>query len=85
MNLQKKEDEFEMEKIRSQVRNHARKQAMIPKEQCVACGSCMKVCPRDAITIYHGVYAIVDSELCVGCGICQRSCPATIIQMDFQS
>lgn len=47
---------------------------------CVACGACMKVCPRQAISIKHGIKAKVDTTLCVGCGLCVKTCPAGIIE-----
>ena len=50
--------------------------ATVNDKRCVACGACTKVCPRGAIRISHGCYAVVDKELCVGCGICAKTCPA---------
>ena len=44
--------------------------------RCVACGVCANECPRGAIAIYKGCYAVVDIQACVGCGICERACPA---------
>ncbi len=44
--------------------------------RCVACGVCALQCPRDAITIYKGCYAVVNTSKCVGCGICEKACPA---------
>jgi len=49
---------------------------------CVACGSCVKVCPRKAISIYRGIYACVDESKCIGCGLCVKECPASIIAID---
>ena len=46
------------------------------RDRCVACGVCVKTCPRDAISIYRGCYATVDENLCIGCGICEKNCPA---------
>lgn len=46
------------------------------KSRCVACGVCALQCPRDAITIYKGCYAVVNTSKCVGCGICEKACPA---------
>ena len=46
---------------------------------CVACGVCVKVCPKDAISIYKGCYAVVDEEQCIGCGICEKNCPAGVM------
>lgn len=48
-------------------------------DRCVACGVCVKVCPKDAISIYKGCYAVVDEEHCIGCGICEKNCPAGVM------
>lgn len=56
-----------------------KKVAVVDKDTCVACGACMKVCPRGAITIYRGCYAMVDESKCVGCGLCGKTCPAGCI------
>jgi ferredoxin len=45
-------------------------------KRCVACGVCALQCPRQAIDIYKGCYAVVDESVCVGCGICASACPA---------
>ncbi len=45
-----------------------RKKAKVGTDECVACGCCVKVCPRNAISIFRGLYASVDKNLCVGCG-----------------
>ena len=52
---------------------------------CVACGVCMKACPREAISIYKGCYARVDAGKCVGCGLCARACPAGCIAVAERS
>ena len=49
--------------------------------ECVACGTCMKVCPRAAIRVVSGVAARVNGELCIGCGKCAGVCPADVIAM----
>ncbi|SDG51463.1 4Fe-4S dicluster domain-containing protein [Selenomonas sp. WCT3] len=59
-----------------------KQQAKIMPQQCVACGTCLDVCPRGAISIFHGSYAQVDPGRCVGCGLCTRECPANIIQLE---
>ena len=56
-----------------------RKKASIPQNDCVACGSCVKVCPLGAISIYKGIYAQVDTDKCIGCKKCVLECPASII------
>ena len=55
--------------------------AHILTKHCVACGACTKVCPKTALTIYHGRYAKVDAALCIGCGKCSKECPANAIEI----
>ncbi|RKM60342.1 4Fe-4S ferredoxin [Butyrivibrio sp. CB08] len=43
--------------------------------RCVACGVCALQCPRGAISICKGCYAVVDIATCVGCGLCAGACP----------
>ena len=50
-------------------------------KSCVACGSCLEVCPLGAISIWKGVIAQVNGEKCVGCGKCARECPASAIHV----
>lgn len=47
--------------------------------ECVACGSCIRVCPKGAIWIDSGVIAKINEEKCVGCGKCAKTCPADVI------
>ena len=53
-----------------------KKLAFVDKNVCAACGVCMKACPRGAISIYRGCFAVVEGTKCVGCGLCAKSCPA---------
>lgn len=55
--------------------------AVVNQEECVACGTCAKVCPRGAISIYKGIYAEVDVEKCVGCSMCVKACPASVLEI----
>ena len=59
----------------------AKRLANVDTSRCVACGVCRLQCPKEAITIYKGCYAMVDSEKCVGCGRCVEECPASVIQL----
>ena len=56
-----------------------KKLAFVDKNICVACGVCMKACPKGAISIYRGCYAAMDEAKCVGCGLCAKACPAGCI------
>lgn len=48
-------------------------------DKCVSCGSCIKVCPFNAISIPKGIRAEIDGNKCVGCGKCAKTCPADVI------
>ncbi len=58
-----------------------RKKAFVEQEFCVACGTCVKVCPFGAIEIINGITAEVDFKKCVGCGKCAKECPASVIEI----
>ena len=47
---------------------------------CLGYGTCVKVCPFDAIHIVNGV-AVVDKSACKACGKCVAICPKGIISM----
>ena len=59
-----------------------KKIAVVNTSICVACGCCMTVCKREAITVPKGVCAKVDEKKCVGCGMCVKECPAGIITLE---
>ena len=50
-------------------------------KECVDCGCCTAVCPRDALYIASGVTARLDEDKCVGCGKCTKVCPADVISI----
>ena len=56
-----------------------KRKAFVDEKFCVACGSCVKVCPMSAIQVYNGIMAKVNLEKCVGCGKCAKECPASVI------
>ena len=57
------------------------RKARVSRDDCVSCGACAKVCPKGAIAVWRGLYAVVDEQLCIGCGRCASECPAGIIQI----
>lgn len=47
---------------------------------CLGYGSCVSVCPFDAIHVVNGV-AVVDKEACKACGKCVEVCPKHLIEL----
>jgi|AntAceMinimDraft_9_1070365.scaffolds.fasta_scaffold00880_8 coenzyme F420 hydrogenase subunit beta len=44
---------------------------------CCGCGTCVGVCPTDALQIPEGdsYFPIIDEQRCIGCGECYEVCP----------
>jgi len=53
--------------------------AKIDNEKCTGCGSCVEVCPVDAIMLVNGK-AVVGDE-CVECATCVDECPNEAIEI----
>jgi Na+-translocating ferredoxin:NAD+ oxidoreductase RNF subunit RnfB len=47
---------------------------------CLGKGSCIKVCPVEAITYDTQGLVWVDKELCISCGKCIEICPTRVMQ-----
>ena len=61
------------------IKTKKKRKAFVEQRDCVACGSCMKVCPKQAIQVIWGMMAQVDRTRCVGCGKCAKECPGSVI------
>ncbi len=48
---------------------------------CLGLGSCVKVCPFDAITMGEHGLPVVDENKCTGCGNCVKTCSRGIIEL----
>jgi len=46
---------------------------------CDSCGTCIAVCPSDAIFIEDKT-AVIQQDLCIHCGSCKTACPLFIIE-----
>ncbi len=51
------------------------------QEGCLGLGSCVAVCPFDAIHVNENGVAVVDEAKCTGCGACVAACPRRIISL----
>jgi uncharacterized Fe-S center protein len=47
---------------------------LIKQERCTGCGTCLKHCPADAITMEEKL-AVIDPAACIGCAECIGVCP----------
>lgn len=47
---------------------------------CLGFGTCVKVCPFDAVHIRDGI-AVVDPRACKACGKCIEACPNDLIEL----
>ena len=58
--------------------------ARVNPEDCVACATCVKVCPYGAPMINSLNKAEIQGAKCMGCGSCAASCPARTITLQHQ-
>lgn len=55
-------------------------QKMYSPVKCIGCGSCVSVCPANALTLTsQGI--VTDSSLCILCRKCAEVCPTKAIEM----
>jgi heterodisulfide reductase subunit A len=55
--------------------------AQVDEQLCAGCGTCLTVCPYEAITQDPSRrIAVVSEALCTGCGTCAGTCPSNAIQ-----
>ncbi|MBB3186506.1 4Fe-4S binding protein [Microbacter margulisiae] len=50
----------------------------IQPEKCTGCGTCVSICPTDAIRLMQGK-AFIEEALCRNCRKCVRMCPENAI------
>jgi len=55
--------------------------AFVDEDLCTSCGTCVKLCPYNAIRKDDQGIARVNDVLCKGCGVCAASCPEKAISM----
>lgn len=54
---------------------------MIDKNKCISCGTCVAICPVEAISFASDGKAQIDTNKCIKCGACQASCPVEAIEI----
>ena len=55
--------------------------ACVDPSMCVACATCVKVCPYGAPMINELHKAEIQGAKCMGCGSCSAECPAKAITL----
>ena len=61
---------------------HSKTLPEITSEKCIGCGSCMKICPANAIGLKKKK-ALLVKERCIGCGECVVVCRSDAIQIKY--
>ena len=55
--------------------------AMVDRELCVGCETCLERCQMDAIEINQDNIAVVNRDRCIGCGLCVIACSAEAMRL----
>lgn len=55
--------------------------AIVDPEKCTGCGSCVDICPTEAIHLNDDGKAVVDPDKCGDCGACVDECPSEAITL----
>jgi len=55
--------------------------AVVDRDECVGCGTCVEECPEEAITLDDKEIAVVDADKCTECGTCVENCPSEAISI----
>jgi len=56
----------------------------IDRKRCIVCDICLKLCPKDAITLVESddeVRITIDPQKCVLCGACEPLCPTNAVTL----
>jgi ferredoxin len=55
--------------------------AIVDKEKCNSCETCVEECPSEAIKMVEDK-AVIDVEACVDCAVCVDACTVEAITME---
>ncbi|MDF0591363.1 4Fe-4S binding protein [Candidatus Methanocrinis natronophilus] len=56
--------------------------AVINRDECVSCGTCVEECPEEALTMDDEEIAVVNVDKCNDCGACIEACPSEAITVE---
>jgi ferredoxin len=54
--------------------------ADVESDLCSGCGTCVEICPMEAITLIDDISSI-QQKRCIGCGNCVAKCPSEAIKL----
>jgi coenzyme F420 hydrogenase subunit beta len=49
--------------------------AFTNRDLCTRCGTCIGICPTDALSVGKNYFPVIDTEKCIDCGLCMKTCP----------
>lgn len=55
------------------------------KHLCTRCGTCVGVCPFEAIRLDEEYYPVLSVDKCTECGLCGKLCPGSAVQFNALS
>ncbi len=55
---------------------------MVDKTKCIGCGTCIHMCPTNAISFDENGQAQIDKKKCVKCMTCVSVCPVNAITIE---
>ncbi len=51
-------------------------------KKCIGCGTCVAICPVEAISFDKNGKAKINQNKCIHCGACASSCPVSAIDQN---
>ena len=54
---------------------------MVNQKKCIGCGTCVNICPVNAISFNDDGKAQIDESKCIKCGTCEAVCPVSAIEI----
>jgi electron transport complex protein RnfB len=54
----------------------------IDSDLCIGCGSCVEICPMDALSLDSDEKATRNPDRCIGCGVCVSACPSGSLALE---
>lgn len=54
---------------------------MVDQNKCIGCGTCVGMCPVEAISFNEDGKAVIDEKKCIKCGTCEAVCPVGAIEI----